>query len=201
MATVTKEKRAAERVAAVLGHPLRIDALRMLSEEVLSPNAISRRLHQPLANVSYHIRTLRKKGYIELVRTEDVRGATEHFYRATQRAEISDEEWALMLPEARAEVSSLALLALFSEAHSGLSAGSFDSRNDRHLSWRPLTLDEQGWAEFTKTLLCALRGVEEVQARSDARRLESGEEPITAICGMLGFERAPLPEPRRSRSR
>jgi DNA-binding transcriptional ArsR family regulator len=73
----------AERARAI-GHPIRIDILMALdnSAEGMSPNQLSKLLHEPLGNVSYHVRHLLDNGkFIELVRTIPRRGAIEHVYR------------------------------------------------------------------------------------------------------------------------
>lgn len=68
-----------------LGHPLRRRVLELiLKEEELSPVEASRRLDEPLSNVSYHVRVLDETGAVELVQTLPRRGSTEHFYSATQ---------------------------------------------------------------------------------------------------------------------
>jgi DNA-binding transcriptional ArsR family regulator len=68
---------------AALSHPLRhrILAILLKSDQPLSPNLISEALNEPVPNVSYHVRVLKDLGVIELVDTQPVRGAIEHFYR------------------------------------------------------------------------------------------------------------------------
>jgi DNA-binding transcriptional ArsR family regulator len=78
-----------ERLAAALRHPTRRRILlEMSGEPPGSPRQISRRIHEPLSNVSYHFRVLAECGILELVRTRPVRGVVEHFYRVA----ITDEE-------------------------------------------------------------------------------------------------------------
>jgi DNA-binding transcriptional ArsR family regulator len=64
-------------------HPLRVKILERLEIRMASPNELSKQLHAPLGNVSYHVKTLLELGTIELVKTEPRRGAVEHFYRST----------------------------------------------------------------------------------------------------------------------
>jgi DNA-binding transcriptional ArsR family regulator len=74
-----------------LRHPLRRDILRaMLEQDPISPRQISDELHQPLSNVSYHVRVLAGCGVVTLVDTEPVRGSMQHFYSPR-----IDEPWAL----------------------------------------------------------------------------------------------------------
>ena len=84
-----------ERLAKALSHPLRQRILQRLNEGgVRSPNELSRELGDPLGNVSYHVRILRELDCVELVRTEQRRGALEHYYRATAEPWLDDEQWA-----------------------------------------------------------------------------------------------------------
>lgn len=71
-----------------LRHPLRRRILHMLSgKEPLSPRELADALNQPLSNISYHVRILADCGAAKLVRTQQVRGSTQHFYRASVRPE------------------------------------------------------------------------------------------------------------------
>ena len=84
-----------ERLAKALSHPLRQRILQRLNEGgIRSPNELSRELGDPLGNVSYHVRILRELDCVELVRTEQRRGALEHYYRATAEPWLDDEQWA-----------------------------------------------------------------------------------------------------------
>lgn len=73
-----------EHLARATAHPLRVAVLEILGIDggrVLSPSDLSQELQIPLSNTNYHVTELAKAGLIELVRTRQVRGATEHFYR------------------------------------------------------------------------------------------------------------------------
>ena len=85
-----------QRLFKALAHPLRFQALIILSERVASPNELSKELGEGLSQVSYHVKVLLESDCIELVKTEPRRGAVEHYYRATSRAFLSDDEWATL---------------------------------------------------------------------------------------------------------
>lgn len=73
-----------QRVARANTHPLRISILEVLGIDggrTLSPSDLSYELRAPLSNINYHTTELYKSGLLTLVRTQPVRGATEHFYR------------------------------------------------------------------------------------------------------------------------
>lgn len=80
-----------------LGHPMRRQILREMidrSEEV-SPRELAAKLSQQLSALSYHVRVLAECRAVELVRTEQIRGSTQHFYRAVVKA-----NWAISALEA-----------------------------------------------------------------------------------------------------
>lgn len=63
-----------------IGHPMRREILQMFGGKETSPCEVATEICQPLSSVSYHVRVLVKCGVLELVRTEQVRGSTQHFY-------------------------------------------------------------------------------------------------------------------------
>jgi Helix-turn-helix domain len=78
-----------ERLARATAHPLRVSILEVLGIDggrTMSPSDLSRELQIPLSNTNYHVTELDKASLIELVRTRQVRGATEHFYRLPETA-------------------------------------------------------------------------------------------------------------------
>jgi DNA-binding transcriptional ArsR family regulator len=71
-----------------LGHPLRRRILRTMigSEHEISPRQLAADFGESLSALSYHVRVLAECKAITLVYTSQVRGSTQHFYRATLRA-------------------------------------------------------------------------------------------------------------------
>jgi DNA-binding transcriptional ArsR family regulator len=78
-------------VARALGHPLRARILRALDGRRASPNQLSGELGAPLPILSYHVRELARAGLIAQTDTRPVRGAVEHYYRATVRVRVVTE--------------------------------------------------------------------------------------------------------------
>jgi DNA-binding CsgD family transcriptional regulator len=70
-----------QRLAKALSSPLRARALALIAEGIASPKAIAVELDLDVRGVAYHVRVLRKLGCIELVETQQRRGAIEHIYR------------------------------------------------------------------------------------------------------------------------
>ena len=81
-----------------LAHPLRRRILReaLADDREISPRELASSLDQPLSRLSYHVRVLSGCGALELVRTEQVRGSTQHFYRP-----VLDAPWVKLALQAR----------------------------------------------------------------------------------------------------
>src|SRR4051812_5305040 len=103
------------RIAKALAHPLRARILQRLGERVASPGDLAAELGAPLGVVSYHVRMLRDYDCVELVRTEPRRGALQHFYRATARPTLDEEQWRTLPAGLRRELSGETLQALVDE--------------------------------------------------------------------------------------
>jgi DNA-binding transcriptional ArsR family regulator len=178
------------RLAKSVSHPIRIDALRILRARAASPSELAEELGEGVSHVSYHIQELYDHGCIELVETEPRRGTVKHYYRAISECFVSDEEAREQPKESREEVSAMVLEGIIGEAVGALRTGSFDARADRHASWRPMNLDEEGWGEVTAMLWETLKKAEEIQDKCDNRLSRNGDEGTPAIVSLLGFERS-----------
>ena len=84
-----------------LGHPLRRRILRKMIAKgsQISPLELALSLDEPLSALSYHVRVLAECEAIKLVRTKQIRGSTQHFYRPAVRAKWA--RTALRTTEAR----------------------------------------------------------------------------------------------------
>lgn len=74
--------------ARAIAHPIRVRILEVLAGRTASPSEIAKEIGEGVSNVSYHIKVLRTYGGIKMVREEPVRGAVEHFYRATGKIRL-----------------------------------------------------------------------------------------------------------------
>jgi DNA-binding transcriptional ArsR family regulator len=180
-----------QRLVRAMGHQVRVHALAILNERVASPNEISKELGESVGHVSYHIKVLKECECIELVDTAPRRGAMEHYYRATDRAFLDAEEWAAIPDSIRPGLSASALKTVINDAASSLLAGTFDKRIDRHLSWTPMIVDEQGWEELQVGLREMLGKVLEIQGSSAERLAKADATGIPVSVAMMGFEAPP----------
>ena len=92
MTTLTTAPLDYQRIAEAFVHPLKLRILALMAEPPpraapeatpqpgWSPNSLYGAVDEPLGNVSYHVRQLEKAGLIELVATQQRRGALQHFY-------------------------------------------------------------------------------------------------------------------------
>jgi hypothetical protein len=182
------------RLARAIGHPIRVEILVEVDRAPMSPNEFAQRSGHPLATVAYHFRELQKCGCLEVIDEVPRRGATEHFYEVTKRALFSAESFATLPASARGGFSATTLACFMRRAQEALEAQTFDSRESRHLTWRPLILDEQGFTRVMGMLdeLYAALGVEQLAAAE--RLAKSGERAVYTTVGLAGFE---SPEPQR----
>lgn len=158
-----------QQLAKALAHPLRVRILSALHQGISSPNQLAQELKEPLGNVSYHVKTLLEYDCIELVKTEPRRGAVEHFYRATDRAFLSDSDWAKIPASARKGISGSIIESIGQSATDALAAGTIEGRKDSHISDTPLVLDEQGWKDLNKVLAETVKRGTEIQKEATKR--------------------------------
>jgi DNA-binding transcriptional ArsR family regulator len=179
-----------QEILKALAHPARVHALQILFLRVASPKELAQEVGTSVGKMAYHVRELHKAGYIELVSTVPRRGATEHFYRAIKRPVFSDEEWALVPEPMRRRIVGWQLSQTGSLLTAALESGSFEQRDNRHHSLYKGLVDEQGWKEAMELLEETMEKLNEIQATSTERRLESEDEGIPMAVSLIGFELA-----------
>jgi DNA-binding transcriptional ArsR family regulator len=189
--TKTKKKKGSgvdQRLVKALAHPLRVEILTILNERMASPNELSKELEEGLSQVSYHVKVLKDFECIEMVKTEPRRGAVEHYYRATERSFIKDSEWQSLPDSIKPGVSWSALSMIIDDVVGAIKGGSFNARDDVHMSWTPGVVDEQGWDETVDLVNETLERVIEIHAASAKRMAKSGEAGIPATAVLMNFE-------------
>jgi DNA-binding transcriptional ArsR family regulator len=187
------------RLVKALAHPIRVRILGILEHRTATPKELAAELGLPLENTSYHVRTLRKFGFIRLERKRQVRGAVEHHYRAVARPRVTAKAWEQM-PESLKQAMSAANVSQLSElVNRGVAQGKF-SRPESQLQRMPYTLDDQGFAEASAILSEALERIAEVERRAKERVQRGQSDPVPAVTAVMLFDRpdpGPLPDPDR----
>jgi predicted transcriptional regulator len=200
VATRAQRRQATQNRIKAMSHPLRAEAFRLIRESgPLSPREIAQELEADLKDVSYHVRKLSEFDCVEEVSNRQVRGAVEHFYRATEQAMVDTEEWAEL-----AEVEPQMAEALTDEIMQGVVDDYTASRRASVVA-----LDEEFWMVRTLPLLDpegvreALEASEEyeaaineIAARSAQRRLNEGTEEIP-VSSSIVFFKMPKRRPRQ----
>lgn len=183
-------------VAKAMAHPLRVQIVALLNQRVMSATMISKQIDEPLQNVAYHMRELRKKGMIEEVSSRPVRGSTEHFYRATKRVLFDGKAWDDLPPSMKAKVSSRMFSDFLDVVAAAMRAETFDSSDDRVNVWLQGRLDEQGWEEAVKAHWVLIHAMEGIFKGARLRLLEA-DEPEGGTFSAYGqyFFEAPPPDP------
>lgn len=183
-----REKGARNRIEA-MKHPLRGRLLRLLVERgVQSPAELSRVVHEDVSKVSYHVKRLVKLECAELVEMRPVRGAVEHFYRATERHLIDTEEWEDLDPALAEELVCEFIQKILDDFVASHNAGIVGSDKDFHITRTPLQLDARGFQEGMAIFEKARLAMADVEARSAKRMAKSGEPTVPTSAGFALFK-------------
>jgi DNA-binding transcriptional ArsR family regulator len=187
--TKNKKKDGVEQIVAkAFAHPLRVQILIILNEKVASPNMLAQQLEESLNLVAYHVRVLEKYDCIELVDTKQRRGATEHFYRATRRQLLTDDQWASMPASLRPGMATAVLKSIFEDIEAASKSGTLEQVDDVHISRTPMVLDKQGWGEVSTLLKGTFDQLMEIQTAASERVAAGDDEGTLAKVHLLHFK-------------
>ena len=174
------------RIAKALAHPLRARILQRLGERVASPGDLAVELNEPLGVVSYHVRMLRDYECVELVRTAPVRGALQHFYKATARPNLEEAQWRRLPTTLRGELIGSTIQGVVDDLAASADAGLLDDP-DVVVKRTPLELDERGYRKLNKLLAQTHEQALAIAAES----AERGSDAVTATeIALLHFKRS-----------
>ena len=177
------------RIAKALAHPLRARILQRLGERVASPGDLAVELGAPLGVVSYHVRMLRDYDCVELVRTEPRRGALQHFYRATARPNLDDDQWRTLPSGLRGELTGETLTDLVNDLGASADAGHLQDP-EVILNRTPLELDEKAFKKLNKLLTKTQEQALAIAEQSAKRHNDSGADVFPTELAVLHFKRA-----------
>ena len=181
-------------LAAIVAHPTRARAFTILNKRTASPVEIAQEIGKDVGHVGYHVRKLLQLNLIELVDERPVRGAVEHFYRAMERAMVSEEEFAALSVPEREGFNRYGMQLLVADVARSMDQEVFAVRTNHIIARTPLVVDEAGFQEISELQTELLERTLEVQARSAERLANSDEEGISSISATLLFE---VPERKR----
>lgn len=180
------------RLAKLMADELRMKIVLELNGREMSPKGFHDEFGGgSISRVSRAFDLLAEFGWLYQTRTETGgkrRGAVEHFYRATQPAVFYDNDW-VPLPGSMKEMISWGIFEeLVGRIRDAMEAGTIDARDDRHFSWTPLRLDQEGWENAISRVDEVFHFLFEEQKRANVRMAESGEESIPMTVALAAFE-------------
>lgn len=180
-----------------LGHPVRGLILQFLDEREGCCAEVAEALNLSYHSVSNHMRKMAEPigpglpPLIDLVGTDMRRGGTMKIYKTISRPVIDDETWR-ELPQLLRELNSVHVGQLFiDEMIEAMKARTFDARADRAMVRTILVLDEEGYERMGSIVAHFLEQVQDLEAESCSRLVESEEKGINIVVGAVAFEKAP----------
>jgi hypothetical protein len=183
-------------VAEAVRHPIRVRILEVLNEQDMSPTEFVKQGHADfyfgrrpdVSHVAYPFRELAEFGCLEGVDWQRSGGSVATIYRGVARAEFIGDEWARLSPDEQRAVSRAVAQGLIARIDGALSAQTFNSRDDRHLWWLVMELDDLGWAEAGTVFTDAFAKLGRIRNEAKARLDDSGAPGLTATASILLFE-------------
>jgi DNA-binding transcriptional ArsR family regulator len=200
-------------MARALSHPTRCEILAFLAEqEIASPvemfregigknKTLGKAQKLKIAHVSYHVHVLEELGLLVLVKERAVRGATEHFYRATTRMLLTLEEWTKLPKGSKKDVSIAAVEEAVSLAQKAFTADTFDTFNERAVINITLRLAPAAFIQLTEEMTdFALKRCEELQRESIAEVEGDLSKLPYFSTSMLAYESPPPKRKKRKKT-
>jgi len=178
-----------ERMAPILADDLCLEILSQLNRTDMSVKQFHREFGSDASEgaVRHRFGRLNDLAWITVVDKVKKRAAYENIWRATRPAVSTNGPWA-NVPESLRETEVWDTFKRFSDlVKQAIVAGSFDIRDDRHLSWCIVNLDREGWEKVVGNMeaLPAFTRGEEEQAK---RRIAKGGKPLTMVVGLTAIE-------------
>ncbi|HET9161868.1 MAG TPA: winged helix-turn-helix domain-containing protein [Solirubrobacterales bacterium] len=182
------------RLSVVFAVDLRIKILTELYQREMSPKQFfAEHGGGSLSRVDKNFKKLEKHGWLRYLRSEtggSRRGARENFYRATGLAFIDSETWALV-PYSMRVAFSWRTFRLFAErVHAAFAARTFTARAGSDFACETFALDQAGWDRVIAAIDALFGALFEEQEDALLRIAHSGETPMAATVGLVGFESA-----------
>jgi DNA-binding transcriptional ArsR family regulator len=195
VATKAQRRQATQNRIKAMQHPLRAEAFRVVRDRgPLSPAQVSRELEADVKEISYHIRKLREYGCVEEVRSQQVRGAVEHFYRATEQHMIDTEEWgelAEVEPDMAEALTDEFMQSIVDDYTASRRAGIVALDEEFWIVRTPLILDPEGVREALEASERYEDAMTAIATRSAGRRVKEGTKEIPVSSSAVLFKMPP----------
>lgn len=186
-----------------MANPLRVRILIELNRRgLMSPAEFIRDCGQEdetEQKIRRQFRQLRTYGLIEEVETKTGgrrRGGVERFYRSLQTTEFDSPTWDLLPDQFKAVITGAVFHAFGEQVFRAMEANTIDARNERHITWVTVPLDEAGWLKVVEQAnsLYYFTRAEAVQTAD--RTTGPDRSLIPTTIGLFVFESPPEALPR-----
>ncbi len=182
------------KLAKVFVDPLNLKIISELNLREMSPSQLAAAFDSPsVFAIDRRCKMLTEMGWLQKVGEKtggERRGATENFYLAVSPAVFELDQWSTISSSAKGRATGVTLDQFWERVIEAVDAGTFDARVDRHLSWSPLLLDQQGWNQVTSLLYRYFEKVLAIQ--KEGQSPAPGPGSVAATFFVAGFE---SPEP------
>lgn len=180
-----KLRGASENRMLAMGHALRADAFKILTQTEATVAEVTRALglrKEEVPKVDYHVKHLVELGCAEVVGERRVRGrrpAT--VYKATERSLIEGDEWEKLLDENPGLADHILrelMQVQLDDYTEALQAGTVGDDEHFHMSRTRRVLDFRGLLEALEAKEEHRNQMDEIERRSAERRFENGSDAI-----------------------
>jgi DNA-binding transcriptional ArsR family regulator len=176
------------RLIRLASDPVRFRVLVLLNDRSAGAGEVAAELDIDPSAAGRHLDAMHDAGLIEVVGEVLNRGAVEPRYRAVVRALWDDAEWEALSREEQERLVAWIVALIEADALAAIKQGTYTSREDSHISRTVSLVDEQGWRELTRIKQEALEEILAVQAASNERLAEAGEEGIPVLSALFCCE-------------
>lgn len=110
-----------------------------------------------------------------------------------ERILLPDEAWKVLPRETKEKIYSDVLDTIYGEIDAAIEGGTFAARDDFHLSWVPLDIDEAAWTNLTALLEEMLNRLMDLKKTTATRLAKDGvgKGRFKVTVAILGFESPP----------
>lgn len=176
-------------LAKAMSHSTRVRALIAMNSprRRLSPTMFAKESGLRVQHCAYHFRVLERCGCIVLVATKQRRGGTEHLYEPRTTALAWTAEWKRFPTRLKRAIVTSVMREAVESLGSAIDSGTFEARDDSHLSWDTSDLDLEGWSEMAAVFDRALAELLQVE-KGCRKRISKGADYFLASYFMSCFE-------------
>lgn len=177
------------KLVKALSNRWRCKILMEVSMNPLSPSQFVENFGGSMTHISRCFRELAQWGFVEVIEERKGGrrgGGIERIYRGTRRPYFDSPTWETLPQMIREEMSQWFLRTYFDRVSEAIEAGTFDADLDRHLSWKPLVVDREAWAEIGAHLDEVLEWLPELE-RESLERLPEFDQLIPTTVGLASF--------------